>query len=85
MNNEEKINDFINHMPENITSRQKEALFQNIKDAIKENKDVKIYISENYQVLTAKIKEGNKTTTQTIDIKKLIPKKKNKFIEWLNS
>ena len=51
MNNEEKINDFINHMPENITSRQKEALFQNIKDAIKENKDVKIYISVYMKIL----------------------------------
>lgn len=83
MNNEEKINDFINHMPENITQNQKQALFQNIKDAIKENKDVKIHISENKQVLTAEIKEGNKITTRTIDIKKILPK--NKFIEWLNS
>lgn len=85
MNNEELINDFLNHMPESITRRQKEELFSTINDAIKNNKEVKIHISKDYQVLTAEIKEGNTITTQTIDIKKILPKKKNKFIEWLNS
>lgn len=85
MNNEELINDFLNHMPKSITRRQKEELFSIINDAIKSNKEVKIHISDDYQVLTAEIKEGNTITTQTIDIKKILPKKKNKFIEWLNS
>lgn len=85
MNNEELINDFLNHMPDVITKRQKEELLKTVNDAIKNNKEVEIQISENYKVLTAKIKEGNTITTQTIDIKKILPKKKNKFIEWLNS
>lgn len=85
MNNEELINDFLNHMPDVITKRQKEELLKTLNDAIKNNKEVKIHISSDYQVLTAEIKEGNTITTQTIDIKKILPKKKNKFIEWLNS
>lgn len=85
MNNEELIRDFLNHMPESITRRQKEELLKTVNDAIKSNKEVKIHISKDYQVLTAEIKEGNTITTQTIDIKKILPKKKNRFIEWLNS
>lgn len=85
MNNEELVNDFITQIPESITKKQKEELFKNINNAIKSNKEVKIHISKDYQILTAEIKEGNTITTQTIDIKKILPKKKNKLIEWLNS
>lgn len=85
MNNEQKINDFMNHMPESITKRQKKEIFESLFKEINSGKQVDITISEDYSILTAKIIEGNTTTTQTIDIKKMIPKKKNKFIEWLNS
>ena len=85
MNNEEIINDFMNHMPESITKRQKREIFSSLLQEISSGKEVNITVSNDYTVLTAKIIEGNKTTTQIIDIKKMIPKKKNKFIEWLNS
>ena len=85
MNNEELINEFEKHMPETLTRRQRGELLNPIREAICGKEDAKITISEDKTVLTCQIKEGNKTTTHTIDIKKLIPKKKNKFIEWLNS
>ena len=84
MNAEQKIYDFMNHMPQSITKRQKKEIFQSLFDQINSGKNVEITISEDYTLLTAKIIEGSTTTTQTIDIKKMIPKKKNRFIEWLN-
>ena len=85
MNSEQKINDFMNHMPQSITKRQKQEIFASLFEQINSGKNVEITISEDYTVLTAKIIEGNTITTQTIDVKKMIPKKKNRFIEWLNS
>ena len=80
-----KLEDFISHMPESITKRQKEELFKTINSAIENQKDVKITISEDYTILNAEIINGDTITKQTIDIKKMMPKKKNKFIEWLNN
>ena len=85
MNSKEKLEDFISHMPESITKRQKDELFKTINSAIENQKDVKITISEDYTILNAEIINGDTITKQTIDIKKMMPKKKNKFIEWLNS
>ncbi len=85
MNSKEKLEDFISHMPESITKRQKEELFKTINSAIENQKDVKITISEDYTILNAEIINGDTITKQTIDIKKMMPKKKNKFIEWLNN
>ena len=85
MNSKEKLEDFISHMPESITKRQKDELFKTINSAIENQKDVKINISEDYTILNAEIINGDTITKQTIDIKKMIPKKKNKFIEWLNN
>ena len=87
MNNEQIINDFMNHMPESITKRQKKEIFASLFQEINSGKEVNVTISQDYTVLTAKIVDGNKTTTHVIDIKKMVepPKKKNKFIEWLNS
>ena len=85
MNSKEKLEDFISHMPESITKRQKDELFKTINSAIENQKDVKITISEDYTILNAEIINGDTITKQTINIKKMMPKKKNKFIEWLNS
>lgn len=85
MNSKEKLEDFISHMPESITKRQKDELFKTINSAIENQKDVKITISEDYTMLNAEIINGDTITKQTIDIKKMMPKKKNKFIEWLNN
>ena len=85
MNNIEKIDDFVAHMPIHITKRQKNDLLKTIYNEINQNKDVTITISQDYTVLTATVKEGATTKTYTVDVKQMIPKKKNKFIEWLNN
>lgn len=84
MNNKEKLEDFIKHLPTTITKSMQDELFKDIIELIDSGKNIKLEIQNDYKLLKLEVKEENTITTRTIDITKILPKKKNKFLEWLN-